>query len=131
MKPGEFTEIEVPPGKTLAECLPARPLGVVAEAAISKMAAEGAAGPAALVAWLLVTLAEKLQRKGYVDATVSADFSSANGQLWRLHVTADYDPSLFRRYAVVNLDEAIAAADEWIGGLPAAADLAQPSGEIR
>lgn len=118
MKPGEFTEIEVPPRKALAASVPMRPLGEVADAAISQMAAEGAAGPAALVAWLLVTLDDKLARKGYAGCWVTAAYTSA-GRTWRLSIHGD----LSRHYLASNLDRAIAMAEEWIGGLPAAADF--------
>lgn len=91
------------------------PLGQVADRVVEKAA--GPAGVAALVAWRLRGLADQLQQKGYENAFVAADYATI-GQVWRLHVTADVVPSLFRRYATHDLDKAIAGAEEWITSLP-------------
>jgi hypothetical protein len=94
----------------------AEPIGVVADRVVEKAAA-GPAGVAAIVAWRLAALADQLQRKGYENAFVAADYATI-GQVWRLHVTADIVPSLFRRYVTHDLDKAITGAEEWITSLP-------------
>lgn len=92
------------------------PIGVVADRVVERAAA-GPAGVAAIITWRLTGLSEQLQRKGYGNAFVAADYATI-GAVWRLHVTADVVPSLFRRYVTHDLDKAIAGAEEWIAQLP-------------
>lgn len=89
------------------------PIGVVADRVVEHAAA-GPAGVAAIVACRLRGLADQLQRKGYENAFVAADYATI-GAVWRLHVTADV---VFRRYVTHDLDKAIAGAEEWITSLP-------------
>lgn len=94
-----------------------RPIGEVAEGLAEDVAARGQAGPAALVAAICMALVDQLKRKGYDRAGVTADYVTDTG-LWRIMVTADLTPSLFRRYVTEQFDVAIAAAEEWAKHLP-------------
>lgn len=98
-----------------------RPLGEVADGVVADMAAQGVAGPAALVAGLLLALEAKLKRKGYAGASIILDFTTTQ-RLWRLRVTARAGTTtrvpIGQRYDTDDLNKAIAQAETWVNGLP-------------